>query len=145
MQANATSSIVALFVVGVAVLVAGVLMLRAAFRARIAYRKARRTYRRVTGRVVSNKTEPGEEVMLYCPVVEFDDPQTGRRKTFSPPMFASAQLKTGRRVAVLCHPRGGEPILDERPFRRGFAGHVLFLILAVACTVCGLLAIYAVT
>ena len=142
--ANATSSIVALGVVGVAVLVAGLLMLRAAIRARIAYRKARRTYQRVTGRVVSNTAELDDETTVYCPVVEFDEPRTSRRRTFSPPMSASTKLEPGREVAVLCHPRGGEPLLDERPFRGGFAGGCLFLLIAVTCTVCGMLAIYAV-
>jgi hypothetical protein len=139
-QQNATSSIVALGVTGVAVLIAGVLMLRAAIRARLAYRKARRTYRRVTGRVIGNKAEIDEETTVYCPIIEIRDP----RRTFSPPMFASRKFAEGREVAVLCHPRGGEPILDERPFRGGFAGGCLFLVIAVTCTVCGVLAIYAV-
>lgn len=138
--ANATSSIVALGVVGMALLIAGVLMLRAAIRARIAYRKARRTYRRGTGTVIGNKAQIDEETTVYCPIVEIRDP----RRTFSPPMFASTKFVEGREVAVLCHPRGREPILDERPFRGGFAGGCLFLIIAVACTVCGMLAIYAV-
>ena len=137
---NATSSIIALAVTGVAVLVAGVLMLRVAIRARMAYRKARRTYRRVTGTVIGNKAEIDEETTVYCPIVEIRDP----RRTFSPPMYASRMFAEGREVAVLCHPRGGEPILDEHPFRRGFAGGCLFLIIAVTCTACGMLAIYAV-
>ncbi len=146
---NATSSIVALFVVGVAVLVAGLLMLRASFRARRAYRQARRTHRPVTGRVVSNRirhTRKGGPV--YYPVVEFDDPRTGRRRTFSPPMAANRLLKPGREVAVLCddrgHGRGREPLLDEWPFRGGFAGGCLFFLFAVMCTALGALAIYAV-
>lgn len=140
---NATSSIVALFVTGVAVHVAGVLMLRASFRARIAYRKARRTYRRVTGRVAGNEARQDDESTVYCPLVEFDDPHTGRRRTFSPPLFTSRLLKPGREVAVLCDKRGREPLLDEWPFRGGFAGGCLFFILAVTCAVCGLLAIVA--
>lgn len=140
--ANATSSIVALAVTGVAVLIAGLLMLRAAIRARIAYRKARRTRQRIVGRVVGNKAA---EEDVWCPVVEVHDPRTGKRSTFSPSMYASTRLAEGREVAVLWDERGREPILDVRPFRAGFAGSGLFLILAVTCTVCGVLAIYAVT
>ena len=146
MKANATSSTVALFVVGVALLVAGLLMLRASVRARLAYRKARRSRRRVIGRVLSNRSRnTGEGAPVYCPVVEFDDPETGRRKTFSPPLSTSRLLKPGREVAVLWDQRGREPLLDEWPFRGGFAGGCLFFLLAVMCTACGALAIYAVT
>lgn len=140
-QKNALSSTVALAVVGVAVLVAGLLMLRAAIRARVAYRKARRTRRRIVGKVIGNKAE---EEDTWCPVVEYHDPRTGKRFTFSPPLYASTKLAEGREVAVLWDERGREPILDVWPFRAGFAGNILFLILAVTCTVCGVLAIYAV-
>ncbi|HEX6086083.1 MAG TPA: hypothetical protein VF266_16240 [Thermoanaerobaculia bacterium] len=137
---NATSSIVALGVVGVALLIAGVLMLRAAIRARVAYRKARRTYRRVTGRVIGNKSQVHGGTTVYCPIVEIREP----RRTFSPPMYASKKLAEGREVAVLCHRRGGDLILDEHPFRGGFAGGCLFLFFAMMVTALGVLAIYAV-
>jgi hypothetical protein len=140
---NALSSRVALFVVGVCVLAAGVLMLRATFRARRAYSLARRTRKRIAGKVISNKTDVDEETTLYCPVVEYTNPKTQRRATFSPAMYASGKLAEGREVAVLWDERGATPILDERPFRGGFAGNILFAILALVCAVCGVLALFA--
>ena len=136
---NSTSSIVALAVVGIVLLVAGLLMLRASFRARAAYRKARRTHRRVTGRVIGNKTLR-RRTTVYCPIVELQEP----RRTFSPSMYTNKQFAVGRKVAVLCDKRGREPILDEWPFRGGFAGGCLFFLFAVMVTALGMLAIYAV-
>lgn len=137
---NALSSTIALFVVGVAVLMAGILMLLASIRARLAYRHARRTRQRIAGKVVGNK--PFDEE--FTPVVEYTDPRTRRRVTFSPPMGVSWKLEEGREVPVLWDERGREPILDLRTFRAGFAGHALFLLIALVCAGCGVLAIYAV-
>ena len=137
---NALSSTIALFVVGVAVLIAGILMLRASIRARLAYRHARKTRRRIAGKIVGH--QPMDEE--HTPVVEYTDPRTGRRVSFSPPMGVSWKLEEGREVPVLWDERGREPILDLYTFRAGFAGHPLVLLLALVCTCCGLLAVYAV-
>ena len=134
-----------MLVVGGGVLTAGVLMMRAAIRARTTYRHARRTRRRLPGRVVGNKTESDEGSTLYSPVVEFTDPRTGRPVSFSPSLFASRpKLEKGREVEVLWDERGREPILDLRPFHSGLAGSFIFLILAIILAGCGALAIYAV-
>lgn len=133
---NALSSTIALFVVGVAVFIAGILMLRASIRARLAYREARKTRRRIVGTITGNDGVDEE----WTPVVEYTDPRSGRRVRFSPPMGVSWKLEEGREVPVLWDERGREPILDLPAFRAGFAGHPLFLFLALVCTVCGLLA-----
>jgi len=141
---NALSSTIALFVVGACLLIAGLLMVRAAIRARLTYRRALKTRRRVAGKVVGHKTHADEGSTLWSPVVEYDDPRTGRRATYSPAMYSSfGKLAKGREVEVLWDERGREPILNVRPYRTGFAGHILFIIMAVMCVALGALAVYA--
>lgn len=59
-------------------------------------------------------------------------------------MSASRRFRTGTAVSVLYDERGREPILDERPFRAGFAGNGLFIVFAVLCTAFGALAVYVI-
>src|SRR5215212_8473819 len=65
---NALSSTIALFVVGACLLIAGLLMVRASIRARLAYRRALKTRRRVAGKVVGHKTHADEGSTLWSPV-----------------------------------------------------------------------------
>jgi hypothetical protein len=133
-----------MLVVGGGLLTAGVLMMRAAIRARIRYHRAVRNWRRISARVVANKTGSDDSTQIYSPVVEFTDPRTGRQATFSPSVYTSRQVEKGLKVDVLWDERGAEPILDLRPFGAGLAGSFIFLVLAILCAGCGALAIYAV-
>jgi hypothetical protein len=142
---HATSTIVAMLVTGAGLLTAGLVMLGAAIRARLAWRRALKTRRRVMGTVIGNKTTTDEGTTLYCPIVEFTDPRTGRPTSFSPSLYVNRpKLGTGRDVDVLWDERGREPILNVGPFRTGCAGSWIFFLLAILCAGCGALAIYAV-
>ena len=142
--AHATSSVVALFVVGVALLGASCLMLRAFVRARAVYREAQRTRRRIAGRVTGHKSRGDEGSTLYSPVIEFTDPKTGRSATYSPPLTTSfGKLREGREVPLLWDERGREPIVDVHPFGAGFTGGVFFLVMSLCLAGLGTLAMYA--